>query len=54
MTKLLQQNPHWEATSLCRLFGVPRSSFYYKPVQSEEAVLKETALRGSIEAVAGQ
>ena len=54
MTKLLQQNPHWEAAGLCRLFGVPRSSFCYKPVQSEEAVLKETALRGSIEAVAGQ
>lgn len=54
MTKLLEQNPHWEAAGLCRLFGVPRSSFYYKPVQSGQTALEETVLRGSIEAVAGQ
>jgi putative transposase len=50
---LLKQHPRWNSSALCRLFGVPRSSLYYKSA-GKIAQVQDVDICRAIETVAGQ
>ncbi len=49
MVAELHRNHHYPVTALCQLLDLPRSSYYYQPVERDDAVLCQT-----IESVAAE